>query len=155
MRAAFPIAILAALSAPLAAQPRAPDWRVAATDAAGEQGEDVGASVAYIDLNSVLWQGENVDFTMEVRFRNQRNAGGANGLRAQMRADCSGMRWGSVSTTSYRGTTALGSSGATALTEAREGTNGREIVSAVCTGRYLSDSIADPIAHARQLLGGD
>lgn len=153
MRARLLIAMLAALPAPLAAQPRDPDWRVAVTDGADGTGR-AEASVAFIDFNSVRRQGEIVDFTLEVRFSLRRAGNGPDGLRSVMRADCGGMRWSSSSTTSYRGAAAVESYGATPMEEAPAGSNGREILTAVCTDRYLSGSIADPIAHARRVLDG-
>lgn len=157
MRTRLLIAFFAALPAPLAAQPPAPapDWRVIARDEAGESGPRIAGSIAFLDLRSVVRRGDQVEFTMEVRFRNRVDASGPNGMRAAMRAECSTFRWGSFSTIMFRGTEERSRSGPTEMAVAEVNTKGRQVINAVCNGVFEPAPVADPIAYAREALGGD
>jgi hypothetical protein len=155
MRIRLLLVLFAALPAPLAAQPPAPDWRVIARDEAGESGPRIGGSIAFVDLHSLVRRGDQVEFTMEVRFRNRQDANGPNGMLSAMRAECSTFRWGSFSTIMFRGTAEHSRSGPTEMSFADVDTKGRQVINAVCNGVFEPDPVADPIAYARGVLGED
>ena len=127
----------------------AADWRVVAVDDAGEPGQTVGASVAFVDLETIARQGDTVRFTMEVRFRPQ--TGSANIIRSRMRAECTPRRWPSESSAIYANDRLLDESGPTPMDSARPGTNAVGVIDGVCNRRFQSGSV-DPASHAEGIL---
>lgn len=129
----------------------AADWRVVAVDDAGEPGQTVGASVAFIDVETIERRGDEVRFAMEVRFRPQQ--GRANIIRARMRALCTPRRWASEGTSIYAGDELLNQSGPGEMDEARAGTNAVLVIDGVCNREFQSGSV-DPASHAQGILAG-
>ena len=127
----------------------AADWRVVAVDDAGEPGHTVGASVAFVDVETIERRGDEVRFAMEVRFRPQQ--GRANIIRSVMRAQCTPRRWASEGASIYADGELIDRSGPDEMTEARPGTNGVLVIDGVCNGRFESGSV-DPARHAAQVL---
>ncbi|MGQ0588860.1 MAG: hypothetical protein ACT4N8_04915 [Sphingosinicella sp.] len=136
-----------ALFASSAAQ--AADWRVVAIDDAGEPGQTVGASVAFVDLETIARQGDTVRFAMEVRFRPQR--GSANIMRSRMRAECTPRRWASEGSAIYADDRLLDESGPSPMADARPGTNAVNVIDGVCNRQFQSGSV-DPASHAEGIL---
>jgi len=136
-----------ALFASSAAQ--AADWRVVAIDDAGEPGQTVGASVAFVDVETIARQGDTVRFAMEVRFRPQQ--GRANIIRSVMRAECTPRRWASEGSAIYADERLLDESGPTPMDNARPGTNAVGVIDGVCNRRFQSGSV-DPASHAQGIL---
>jgi hypothetical protein len=126
--------------------PQAEEWRVLAIDGAGQH----GASVAYVDAATIARSGDDVRFTMLVRFQNP--PPDFEYLRGRMRADCAGHRWGAEGSAWYRGDTAVRQFGAVELEPVQPGTNAAGVLESVCNARYLSEAV-DPVSHSRELFG--
>jgi hypothetical protein len=143
--------VLAGLAMPVAAQPR-PDWRMIATDDAGDSGNTVGAAVAFVDAGSIERAAGETRFTMEVRYLNQRG-GQDNGLRSRLRVRCDPPQWASVETVVLRDAEPLHRAGPQDFAPVNPGTNAVHVVRAICSGNLPAERVADPIARARQVLG--
>ena len=128
---------------------QAADWRVVAVDDAGEPGQTVGASVAFVDVETIERRGDEVRFAMEVRFRPQQ--GRANIIRSVMRAECTPRRWASEGAAIYADGELIDRSGPDEMAEARPGTNGVLVIDGVCNRQFQTGSV-DPAAHAARLL---
>ena len=147
MRKSILMAALAAAAAAAPAAASAQDWRVVAIDRETQR----GISVAYADATSIRRSGDEVRFFMQVRFGSPPPE--FDGLRAEMRIECSARRWGSEGSALYLGEQRGQDVGGNPLQEVRPDTNAALILDNLCNGRFESGTV-DPAVHSRGVFAG-
>ena len=144
MRKAILLIMLAAAAVPAAAS--AETWRAITIDDKTNR----GIAVAYADADSIERDGDEIRFTMQVRFGSPPPH--FDSLRSHMRIECAARRWGSEDNHLYLGDRRGDDIGPTEMAAVRPETNGSIIVDSLCAGRFLTGPV-DPAVHSREVFG--
>lgn len=132
---------LACLAAAVAAPAAAEEWRVVTID---DEDPDMGRSIAFVDLSSLVRAGDNVRFRMDVRM--ERPAGA--GVRGTIAAGCTSRDYQPLQGVFYNGDRPISPPTDEPAANAEPGTNMYLVIEGVCAGRYLTGPV-DPVAYSR------